>query len=404
MSAYEDGLKVLRALGKYGELIMGAYEEHKGWFEHTEQNARAIEDMDRLRIVVLDPSSDRYRLNTTVIDLLDKSLRTSRLKVVNADIGEAIEGIMFLAKQYLASKQSRSRADAEGYLREIESNVVALCDSIVGQAQMIWRQIDSDFGSVSQLSSKIALNKKTLTKVKALIDSLELIDTQTLYTLGSQDKALRMLQVRLPLAIDNGRKDLSDALHRLNKMLFRLNQLESRAKQVDDFVRYCDTEAIESLLNYSERTNVPAVFLAVQPLMASGAVDPLNSMLELDLAELIRGLRKESVEDEAPELIAPISANLPENTQETLLVTPFKDAVRSVFYHSLEEHQKISGVDCYDKAPDGISIEIWLYGLIAEYSAMSEADRKFFKLEYPGHTDTYFDGNYYAKDVVVCPR
>lgn len=404
MSAREDGLKVLRALAKYGDMIMTAYEENKGWLTYTEQDARAIADMDRLRLVVPDSAGGRYRLNSTIVELLDQSLRASRLKVVNANIGEAIEGILFLASQYLTSKQSRNRSDAHGYLNEIESNVVALCDSIVGQAQMIWRQIDSDFGTVSQLSSKIALNKNTLEKVRTLIASLELIDTEALYAIGSQDKELRLLQVRLPTAIDQSRKDLSDALHRLNKMLFRLNQLENRAKQVDDFVRYFDTESISSLPDYSERTDMPEVFMAVQPLVAFGAPDPLNGMLELELADLVCGIRRELYEEETPENIVPISAEIPENTLETLLVTPFKEAVRNVFFKSLKENQSISGIDCFEIAPDGVSVDIWLYGLIAEYSAMNEEDRSFFEVKYPGKADDFFNGNYYAQDVVICPR
>ncbi len=404
MSSRDDGLKVLRALAKYGEMIMTAYEENKGWLSYTKQDARAIDDMDRLRLVVADHAGDRYRLNTTIVELLDQSLRTSRLKVVNANIGEAIEGILFLAKQYLTAKQSKSRSDADGYLNEIESNVVALCDSIVDQAQMIWRQIDTDFGTVSQLSSKIALNKNTLGKVTALIASLELIDTEALYALGSQDKELRLLQVRLPLAIDQGRKNLSDALHRLNKMLFRLNQLESRAQQVDDFVRYCDTKSPTSLPGYSDNTDVPAVFMAVQPLVAFGAPDPLNDMLELDLADLVRGVRKDLIEKEVPEDVVPISTETPENAQETLVVTPFKDAVRNVFFKSLDDSQSISGIDCYEMAPDGISADIWLYGLIAEYAAMSDADRSFFEVTFPGKAGEFFNGNYYAQDIVICPR
>lgn len=404
MSAREDGLKVLRALAKYSDIIMAAYEENRGFVAATEENARAIADMDRLRLIVPDPTDGRYRLNSTVTELLDQSLRTSRLKVVNADIGEAIEGILFLANQYLAAKRSGSRADEEGYLDDLETNVVALGDSIVGQAQMIWRQIDSDFGSVSQLSSKIALNKNTLEKVRALIASLELIDTEALYAIGSQDKELRLLQVRLPLAIDQGRKDLSDALHRLNKMLFRLNRLESRAKQVDDFVRYCDAESTDVLPDYVEKTHVPSVCMAVQPVAVFGAADPLNSVLELDLAELIRNVRKEDIAPEATEDVVQISADLPENALETLLVTPFKDAVRSVFFKSLEEGRSVSGIECFDLAPEGVSASIWLYGLMAEYSAMSELDRAIFDVQFPGEVGAFFDGNYYAEDVVICPR
>jgi hypothetical protein len=146
------------------------------------------------------------------------------------------------------------------------------------------------------------------------------------------------------------------------------------------------------------------VFLAVQPLVAFGAPDPLNGTLELDLADLIRNLRKEAVEPETPEEFQAIAADTPENARETLLVTPFKDAVRAVFLISLEESRSVSGIECFAMAPEGIDASIWLYGLMAEYSAMSDEDRAIFDVQYPGNTGDYFNGNYYAEDVVICPR
>ena len=101
MSTRDDGLKILKALGKYGELIMTAYEESKGKLDYSEKNSRAVDDMLRLRLAVSDPANNNQpRLNSTIMTLLDQSLRTSRLKMVNADVGESIEGIEFLANEY----------------------------------------------------------------------------------------------------------------------------------------------------------------------------------------------------------------------------------------------------------------------------------------------------------------
>lgn len=405
MSTREDGLKILQALGKYGELIMTAYEDNKGRLDYSEKNTRAVDDLVRLRLAVFDlPDNDQPRLNSTVMTLLDQSLRTSRLKMVNADVGESIEGIEFLAREYLSAKQAGEQEDAQGYLNDLDINVVSLCDNLTDQARLIWRQIDSDFGSVSRLAGKIALNKNALRKVSHLLQSLDLINVESLYTLGMHDKNLRgILQVRLPLAIDSCRKDLSDALHRLNRMLFKLNQLEARARMVNDFVIHCDTQAGSDRADYAERTDVPELFRAVNPLPAFGAADPGNALLELDLAAIIAGLRKEMPPEEK-RATALVSASETDNQREILSVSPFKEAVRKVFEECLTQNRPMSGCACFEMAPQGADMEIWLYGLMAEYSAMSQQDRAFFELQFPGNADAFFTGNYYANDVLICPR
>jgi len=405
VSTRDDGLKILAALAKYGDLIMTAYEDNKGRLDYSDKNMRAIDDMVRLRLALFDVTENSQpRLNSTVMYLLDQSLRTSRLKMVNADVGEAIEGIEFLAGQYLSSRQAGSKIDADGHLNDLEANTLSLCDNLMEQARSIWRQIDSDFGAVSLLTSKIALNKNALRKVSALLQSLELINIEALYDLGRGDRELRgILQTRLPIAIDACRKDLSDALHRLNKMLFKLNQLEKRARLVNDFVHYCDHQSELDITNYADRPEVPATCMAIRPMPIFGGIDSQNSLIELDLADIIQGLRKEMPAEESRSATL-LSTEVPDNQLETLVVSPFKEAVREVFFECLAQNSRMSGTACFSMAPEGTDIDIWLYGLMAEYSAMSQQDRSYFEVKYPGHSDQFFNGNYYAQDVVICPR
>lgn len=83
---------------------------------------------------------------------------------------------------------------------------------------------------------------------------------------------------------------------------------------------------------------------------------------------------------------------------------PLKTQCAKFFFDCLEQGEVISGCERFSTAPEGTDIEIWLYGLLAEYSAMSQEDRVFFNVEYPGISGGYFNGNYYAQDVVICPN
>ncbi len=402
MSSHEAGVKILKALAKYSDYIMDAYEGNNGRLSGSIA-PKAHDDLLRLRLAVMDSSDGKVRLNFTVMGLLDQSLRSSRLKMVNANIGEAIEGIEFLAGEYISSKQAGSEIDAESYLRDLDGNVSTLCDNLVDQAREIWRQIDSDFGSVSLLSSKIALNKNALIKVNKLLKSLELIDLDSISSLSSHDKQLRkLLQVKLPASIEDCRKDLGDAIHRLNKILFKLSKLEARAKMVNEIVQHCEENSGLKTECYADRIDVPRLFRASLPMEPTGHIDPFNTTLEFDYAEILNGLRKEEPPHE-PQTVNHVPTDIEDNSEETLVVAPFKTAVVDVFVACLEREEPVSGADCFRWAPEGMDINIWLYALIAEFNALNHDQRQHFNLEYIGEIDKVFNGNFRAEDVLICP-
>ena len=299
--------------------------------------------------------------------------------------------------------QAGSNQDCANYLNELESNVAELCDSLTEQARGIWRQIDSDFGSVTLLSGKIALNKNALNKVQRILQSLELLDLESMHKLSSRDKELRkLLHIRLPYAIDACRQDLSDAIHRLNKMMFKLNQLEAQAKMVNQMVDHYTFNPGFEPEDYTNRLDIPELFHGVFPLPTQGMVDTSNPALEMAFSEIIEGLRNEPPPEERQEVIR-ITTSLEEQAKETLQWGAFKEAIRNTFYTCLHDNRSLSGIESYALAPEGTDITLWLYALMAEFNAMDDNDRSLFKLEFPGGYDEIFTANYHAEDVLLCP-
>ena len=403
MSSTETGIRALKGLAKHAELLVAAYESGSRLIPEIEENESSIRELLQLRLVDRQADDGAIRLNTVVTSLLDHSLKTQRLKMFSADIGEALEGLEFLAQRYVQSKSSGASSDRSKLLDELGGNVFDLCDGLLSQAQSIWRQVEGDFGAVSQLETKMALNRNTLAKVNRILQSLELIDMAALYRISSRDRDLRkLLQVQLPEVIEQCRQILSDAIGRLNKMMFRLEQLATQATRVNQLVDHYNLHSGWQPQDYSAQLDVPALFAAVQPLRPIAKAHVRDDSMELVFAEILEGLRKELPPDEDQQ-VEPISTDMKEQAQVTLDWGGFEEAVRQVFFLCLEEGREVSGLECYTSAPDGVDVELWLYALMAEYNAMREEDRALFKLNFPGAFDPVFDGNFHAEDVLLCP-
>jgi hypothetical protein len=404
VTTYQDGLKVVEALQKYRELLVSAYIERRGRIAYTDDNAKALDDMIRLRLAVRDTLDDEsVRLSSHLMLLLDSSLRTSRLKSVNVDVGMAIESVEFLAESYLLAKRAGEPGDAAKYLDDLDMHVVTLCDNLTEQAQTIWRQIESDFGAVDALSRRIELNTEALNHVEKLLKSLNHIPIEVLYEYSSKDRDLRsVLQMRLVSAIERCREELSDALSRLNRSLFSFKRLAAQAMLVQDFVSFYDQPLTKDLPDYTDLVSVPTMFRADQPKILQGWADPSNDQLEVPFTELIQGLRKTPAAVDRGKS-EPLMAEELANEVAELSISPFKEAIRSVFEECLLTEASISGCERLALVPEEIDLQIWLYGLLAEYSAMSYEHRELFRVELVGVSGSYFNANYYAEDVVICP-
>ena len=404
MSANDAGIKVLKALGKHADLIMVAYDSNQNILLETSVTANAVDELLRLRIALRDDNIGDARLNSSIKLLLDQSLKTNRLRMLNADIATAVEGVLLLAEQYKQAKRGAFEHDRLQYLHALQDNVHELCDSLLEQTRGIWRQIDSNFNTVALLSGKIALNKSALSNVERTLKTLDLIDLSEMYQAGSSDRALRQLfHLHLPRTIELCRQDLGDAIHRLNKMLFKLNRLAARGRLVQQFRNHWDINRSFEPADYIAGSEVPTVFNLASAMPIGGFADIHNPSQELSFSEMLTGLRKErpALEQQS---VTRISTDIADQAPLEIKLSKFKMAVRDVFFNCLKDNKPISGLESYQGAPEGIDVEIWLYALMAEYNAMDEDSRKYFSLEFEGEFDQTFSANFKAENIILCPN
>ena len=238
-TAAETGISLMVAMGKHAELIMEAYAAPEGGVRENEQNANALMYLCRYRLMQRDEDDGFVRLRTPIRTLLDQGLSRTRLKMVSTNIGDAIDSIEHLAREYRKNKTASYRGDADSLLQSLRENVYELCEQLLEQSREIWHQIDSDFGSVTQLSSKIALNKNALSRVDSMMKALGFIDFDNLYEIAKGDKELhRLLYSKLRKTTERCRRELGDAISRLNNSMFTLTRLAARARKVSDYVTH----------------------------------------------------------------------------------------------------------------------------------------------------------------------
>ena len=406
MSTKSAAHNLLKSLAKHADILVDGYEDSQSRLRETPENSKAIAELIALRVVVRDEATrGAPRLASNLKKLMDQGLISTRLKMFNTNIGDAINDITFLADEYLAARRTGDSSDALMYLNNLDANIDELCDELTGQTEDIWRQISTNFGAASLLKNKITLNKNALTKVERIIGSLEHIDLEHLRSLGSHDRELRgLLCVRLALAIESSRKNLSDAIVRLNNSMFRLTRLAKRARLVNSIVGHYTQHPSFEPQDYTSRLDVPPLFHIGEPLHLTGAPYVNNPAMELTFTDILVGLRHEPVPQERQEVIhISISDEVP--CIQMLEIGAFKTGIQDAFVACLKEGTAVDGHDAFRRfSPVGIPLDIWLYAIIAEYNAMPEAKRQYFELKYTGQLHPVFNGNFLATEVTISPR
>lgn len=402
-NTHEAGVRFLNALSKHSELIMDAYSSPTGGLRESEQSLSALEELRGNRVMNYDPDDGVYRLRSAMRGLIDHGLKQSRLKMINANIGESFENVLMLAQEYQRSKHDGNMEDTHSFLRELRENVFELCDQLEDQNRDIWEQIRSNFGAVSTLSSKISLNANALKRVRQMHEALRLIDLEMLYQVSRGDRELlRLLHKRLRGTIDTCRQELGDAVDRLNTTMYALERLAARARMVARHVAHLKRHPEYKPHNYVDMGEVPEIFTLAPPMILAGSADILSADLEADLGRLLVGARAESVGAEPESEPARILVNTEDQQSQELVVSVFQSTVRDLFASCIEQQISISGLSAYNPELCGEDPAMWLIGLFSEHSSM-EALQKLVRLDYVGAPDPVYNGNFIAKDIVLCP-
>lgn len=403
MSAHQVGLRWLRLLDKHAELILSAYHAPQGHLTETADNTDVIAELIANRIAFRQDDGDGVRLTSSLRKAMDYALRTQKLYVVDAHISEHLNEITRLGIAYKEGRRA-SGADATLILSELEDMVYSLCENLKESSRQIWRHIETKFSGVTTLDMKLRLNQLTLTRAENICKAIELISLENLYDIsGSNPDLRRLFNIQLAGALDYAFRDMSDAFVRLNKILFDLREMQERTRLVQRFMRHYRRNPSYVPQAYDEAAYIPPLFRLNAPLTVGGYAPVLTSRHELALEALIAGLRSEPRVAEVVE-IEPIVASESFSSPEVYYESVLRKSIRNLFTHALTQNMPVSGLHAYNAETLEETPAVWLYGILAEYNALSVSDRTHFQLIFEGEYDAEFNGNFKASDIIVCPN
>lgn len=404
MSIQEEAARHLKLLGTRADAIADAYAGGRGRFNDVDVPPAVIDELVQRRIANRSGLDAEARLSSHLVKHLNVAMNTARIRQLGLDIGVMMDDIRDSTNRYLQFKGVNA-SDSRAFLEMAEDSANALCDSLQEESAEVWGLIQDEFSVVDSLEAKIILNRSRLERTGKLVTALQSLDLQELGDLAMGDRRLRPLfGVMLPVAVEASRQNLGDALIQLTQMLFRFEQLERRAALVKGFIRHFRQHRDYQPQDYSVQVVVPDLFRAIAPVTVRPAADIAtnNSRVEIQLAELLDGLRVEQPQARSGEVSDGV---LEEGDTEEVEIrpSPLRESVRQVFVEVVEAGEPVSVLS---RASTVISenAELWLLVAFEEYNSLPGEHKAVFRLEFVGCQDPIFDGNFNATDILICPR
>lgn len=401
MISRDELKRIFRLLKKYEGLLVSAYLENGGIIDDSKEDVAAIETLINSRLLWQPASDEPVRLARELTGLFERVLRDPRRLTLDADVGGFIINIENSVNRYREAMRSGLRDDASHYLGQIERLVDELRGSLLDSSGQLWQKINSEFGYVSSLDSKIKENETVLNQAKRLNDSLELIKVREMDEFAGNDYQLRRYLSRWLLdAVELCRRETVDAIHKLNDLLFEYRKQQRLGRLIDSFYRQFQSSPGYQPLNYADMGDIPSVFNQVAPMLLVGHANIDDPRQEVALTEVIAGLRKERLAPEEPELSSTVDV-LPDEPPIQKPLALLSQAVEDFYLKVVESNGLLSAVECCPPIEIEPDMEIWLYAVIARLNNMDQSERALFKMEYRQTDDPVFNGRHLVQDVQV---
>lgn len=404
MISHDELKRVFRLLRKHEDLLISAYLDNSGVIDASEFDLDAVEHLVNARLLWQPAKDEQVRLTRELTTLFERVLRDPRRLTLDADIGTFVINIENSVNRYKEASRYGIRDDAAHYLGQVERLVDELRSRLLDSSGQLWQKIHSEFGYVTSLDLKIKENEAVLSQAKRLNDSLEMLKVHEMDELSGNDYQLRRYLHRWLLdAVELCRRETVDAIHKLNDLLFEYRKQQRLSRLVDSFYRRYQTNPGYRPLDYVEIGDIPEVFNQVAVVQLVGHADIHDPQQEVELTELICGLRKErpAIDEVAPSLAVEV---LPEEPPIQRGLPALTDAVEEFYLKAAESDGALSAVACTPPSDVEPDIEIWLYAVIARYNNMDQSERSLFTIDYQQTVDPVFDGRQRVHDVFVALR
>jgi hypothetical protein len=398
----QAGLKLFKLLARHGESLMHGY--LNGSLDESQLSSKQIESLLKAGVIWRPAADEGLHLSSHLRGLLEEALSDTRNRQIDANVGSRLDTIKTLAAHYKEALHIGDLAAAEVYLNDLSEHSYSLTESLRHSSRVLWGRINNEFGYVPSLSAKIRENELAQQQVSELLNSLALLNFDSLSQIAGDIRELRrILVLHLSQAVHDCTQELAVVQTRLLTLLGRFRELRGKSRLLKGLQLFHAQHPEFKAHDPSQQLDVPSLFNQAAALIAPASVDIHNSQHEQDLLLLVSQL--------APRQSSKLTPAEPERAvmlSETELFAlqeqRIKQDVENYLLAVIENAVGQTALDYYQQNQLQWDAEAWLYQVWGSYHALPEEQRNYFALDPIEDPHPQFSGNRIVRDLQVWLR
>ncbi|GAB1623126.1 hypothetical protein AAOGI_31760 [Agarivorans albus] len=398
----QAGLKLFKLLARHGESLMHAYVNGK--LDESKLDNKQIDSLLKAGVIWRPSVDEGLHLSSNLRSLLEEALSDTRNRQIDSNVGSRLETIKTLAAHYKEALHIGDLAAADVYLNDLSEHSYSLTESLRHSSRVLWSRINNEFGYVPSLSAKIRENELAQQQVSELLNSLALLNFDTLSQIAGDIRELRrILVLNLSQAVYDCTQELAVVQTRLLTLLGRFRELRGKSRLLKGLQLFHAQHPDFSPQDPTQQIDVASLFNQAPALLAKASVDIHNSEHEHDLLLSLSQLKLQR-QTKISETNTEHAVSLEGAEEFALQEQKIKQDVENYLLGVIESAAGQTALEYYQEQHLEWDAEAWLYQVWGSYHALPEEQRDYFALDPIEDPHPIFSGNRIVRDLQVWLR
>ncbi|MGY5450644.1 phosphoenolpyruvate carboxylase [Agarivorans sp. MS3-6] len=398
----QAGLKVFKLLARYGESLMHAYVNGK--LDEAKLDPKQIDALLKAGVIWRPSADEGLHLSSNLRSLLEEALSDTRNRQIDANVGSRLEAIKTLAAHYKEALHIGDLAAADVYLSDLSEHSYSLTESLRHSSRVLWSRINNEFGYVPHLSAKIRENELAQQQVSELLDSLSLLNFDTLSQIAGDIRELRrILVLNLSQAVYDCTQELAVVQTRLLTLLGRFRELRGKSRLLKGLQLFHAQHPDFRPQDPTQLLEVASLFNQAPAVLNTASLDIHNPEHEQDLLAAVSQIRLQR-QPSSHGVESEHGVSLESVDEFALQEQRIKQDVEHYLLGVIENAQGQTALEYYQQHQLDWNAEAWLYQVWGSYHALPEEQRDYFALDPIEDPHPIFSGNRIVRDLQVWLR
>ena len=360
MSGSESVRHSNELMARHSDVLVEAWE--RGGVIRDEDNARAVNALVQARALV--EIDGTFRLATNLKRHYDAVAHRSRSYAVGDDLRAMLDALLKNASSLReALVDGRMEAAAE-FASDYQDALSDLVQSIDGSVAQLRALTESEYGNVASFADKRRQNEHYSDRVRAVMDSLSLIETSEQLRDMSRDPVLdvqaRMFARQLGGRLGSHHSALMEIHRTLGENLYRVRRIGPFVRNIQrltlHFAREPEWRPPEEVASEGTR---PSWFMISEPITVRSSPDPLDPVCEPILIDAARATATPADQTAARLRTKGI---LEDDALEIVEVEQPDDPLLVEYDHMADaaQHEIVSAREWHRRKHIDVEVDIWL--------------------------------------------